>query len=741
VPSLAVPDLHALPAADEMGRCSEVRLFVERAGFARPEFALTAANAAAVAEVCRRLDGIPLAIELAAARAAALSVEQIAARLDDCCRLLTDGSRTALPRHRTLRATLDWSHDLLTEVEQNLFRRLAVFAGGWTLAAAEAVGAWGEVAREEVLDGLARLVAKSLAQMEERDGEARYRLLEPVRQYAAERLAEAGEEDAARDRHAAWCLALAERAEPELWADDHARWLDRLEAEHDNLRAALTWWADRDPAVGLRLASLLYPFWKMHVHPTEGRRWLALLLARAPDRDATRAWALIGAAGLARFQGDRAGDLAAARAWGEEGLALGRRLGDRRLIADALGELGAVCILQGDHGRAGELLAEGEAISRVDGFRRGLGVSLYYLGRIAQGRGDYRRARELMEEGLAQGPAAGAIYQAGVGLLGLGRVALYQGDVARAEALGEASLAQARRAGGLATAAMALRALGQAAAWRGDLERADRRYRESLDLARSVDYAAGIAPALAGLGRVAYLRGEPARALAWLEESLTRSRAGGSTGDVGAALHGLGLAAWGLGDAERADEHLRASLALRRETGDRLCVAECLEGLAQVAAGIGSAERAARLLGAAEALREAMGAPAPPVERPSHEQAARAARDALGGAAFAAAWAAGRALGLEQAVAEALADDEARPPAPAPTARAGAPSSAAADGLTPRELEVLRLLAAGRSNRQMAAELSVSARTIERHIGNLYTKIDAHNRADATAFAFRRGLM
>jgi non-specific serine/threonine protein kinase len=266
VPSLSAPDEAATVAPENVMRAEAVRLFVARAELARPGFAVTSANVAAVAEVCRRLDGIPLAIELAAARVVGLSVEQIAARLDQRFRLLTGGSRAALPRQQTLRATLDWSHDLLTEPERALLRRLAVFAGGWLVEAAEAVVADEGLDAAEVLDLLLRLVDRSLVQAEPGvSAETRYRLLETVRQYGLERLREAGEAEAVRDRHLRWYVDLAERAEPALRGRELVVWLDRLEAEHGNIRAALHWARERGAAdLGLRVAGALTraPIWR-----------------------------------------------------------------------------------------------------------------------------------------------------------------------------------------------------------------------------------------------------------------------------------------------------------------------------------------------------------------------------------------------------------------------------------------------------------------------------------------------
>jgi non-specific serine/threonine protein kinase len=284
VPALSLPEQNHWPLAVLTGS-DAVRLFVERAAVVRPGFALTADNAAAVAEICRRLDGIPLAIELAAARARVLAVEQIAARLDDRFRLLTGGSRTALRRQQTLQATLDWSYQLLSDEERTLLRRLAVFAGGFTVEAAEALGAGGSIRAFDVLDRLGALVDKSLVVAEDAGAHARYRLLETIRQYAADRLLEADEVGSVRDRHRDWYFALAVRAEPELSGSGMEEWLERLEAEHDNLRAALAWSLESDPKLGLQLAASLGGFWMARGHHVEGRRWLEAFLTRASVTD------------------------------------------------------------------------------------------------------------------------------------------------------------------------------------------------------------------------------------------------------------------------------------------------------------------------------------------------------------------------------------------------------------------------------------------------------------------------
>src|SRR5918998_4342554 len=348
VPSLSLPDLRRLPDIGSLPRYESARLFVERTMAVKPTFALTEQNAPAVAQICYRLDGIPLAIELAAARAKVLSVEQIADRLDDSFGLLSAGGRATRPRQHTLHATMDWSHELLGREERILFRRLAVFSGGFSFEAAESVCIGEDVERDEVLGLLSRLVDKSLVVARAERGETRYRLLETIRQYGREKLEESGEEAEVGQRHAGYCLGFAEEAERELGGPDQARWLTRLEAEHDNLRAALSWSLGEvgDAGLGARLTAALWSFWSTRGYVNEGRKWLESAISRsehavtAPPTLA-RAKALNGAGVLAMVQDE----VGAAKVHIEEGLSLYRELGDKEGIASSLVSLGSVAWL------------------------------------------------------------------------------------------------------------------------------------------------------------------------------------------------------------------------------------------------------------------------------------------------------------------------------------------------------------------------------------------------------------
>ncbi len=426
VPSLSLPDRRQLPSLEQLTQFEAVRLFVERAAAVKPSFTLTSENAAPVAAVVQRLDGIPLAIELAAARVPALSVDQIAARLDDRFRLLTHGSRASLPRQQTLRAALDWSYQLLTEREQRLLQRFAVFAGGWTLEAAEAVCGGDGIEEFDVLDLLTQLVFKSLVLTDEQNGEIRYRFLETVRQYGLERLEESGVTEAIRKRHRDWYLGLAERAEPELLGVKQAAWFDQLEAEHDNLRAALKCSIESgEPEAGMRLAGAVWRFWYVRGYIGEGRGWLeAALSGRSGMSGPFVAKALMAAGGLA-FVG---GDYVQGRRLYEDSLAMWRELGDRRQIAYLLSNLGFLTSSQGDQAAARNLLEESLAIRREIADTRGAATSLNNLGLVLYRTGDLAGARALFNEASAIWREFGDKQHIAMALANLGLVASGQGE-------------------------------------------------------------------------------------------------------------------------------------------------------------------------------------------------------------------------------------------------------------------------------------------------------------------------
>ncbi len=510
VPPLSLPDPQRLPALESLSAYEAVRLFIERAVAVLPTFTVTNENAPWIAQVCHRLDGIPLAVELAAVRVKGLSVEQIAARLDDRFRLLTGGSRTALPHHQTLRAALDWSHDLLSDAERIVFRRLAVFAAGSTLEAAEAVCGGDGVDASEVLDLLMHLVDKSLVVAEEQGGKARYRLLETVQQYGRDRLRESGEAEAVRRRHRDWYLGLAERAEPKLVGVEQAAWFDRLEVEHANLRAALMWSVENGGTeAALRLVGALWRFWAVRGYFGEGRGWLEAALKESSDASpGFRAKALNAAGYLALSRGD----YPTARSLLEESLAIQRQLGEQAGIAISLSNLGAAAIQRGDHAVARSLHEESLAIRRQLGDKVDIAVSLNDLGGAVIQQGDYAMARSLLEESLTIRRQLGDKAGIAVSLNNLGMVAIQQGDHAIARSLLEESLLLCREVGDKWLNAAALDTLGDLTRAQGDHAVARSLYGESLAIYRQLKDERGIAHGLEGWAAVACVQGQHTRA-------------------------------------------------------------------------------------------------------------------------------------------------------------------------------------------------------------------------------------
>ncbi len=446
VPSLSVPDEESDTTPESIAAHESTRLFIERARLQQPQFAITARNAGAIASICRRLDGIALAIELAVPGIRTLSLEELSRRLDRCFEALSDGSRTALPRHRTLRSLIDWSYELLRDDEKTMLQHVSVFAGGWTLDAAEEVCANDVVGKNEVRGLLSSLVDKSLVASEHGDPQTRCRLLETVRQYARDRLEETNGSSAVRVRHRDYYLSLAEEADPKLRGAEQAEWLRRLEDEHENLRAGLEWsLVEAGSKGGLRLCGALQRFWWTRGHLTEGRQWCTRVLCKAGAEKRTRERAyVLNAAGVLSFDQS---DYPAARALHEESLAIRRELGDRSGIAASLNNLGSVVHNQGDYPAARALHEEGLAIRRELGDRSGIASALNNLGNVAVNQGDYPGAMALYEESLAICRELGNQFGIAASLENLGNVALDQGDYSAARALLEECLAIRRELG------------------------------------------------------------------------------------------------------------------------------------------------------------------------------------------------------------------------------------------------------------------------------------------------------
>jgi predicted ATPase/DNA-binding SARP family transcriptional activator len=645
VPSLSLPSPEDQSSPAALMRSDAVRLFVERATAVSPVFSLTPQNAPLVARICARLDGIPLALELAAARLSSLSAEQIANRLDDVFRLLTGGSRTALPRQQTLRALMDWGYALLPLAEQALFCELSVFIGGFTLEAAEAVCTAGAGTTSSIVDGLFELVNKSLVLCEP-DGEGvRYRMLQTIRQYAEEMLAARGAVAPVRRRHAEYYLALAEDAELRLLGMHQAEWLARLEREYENLLAALIWSKQaleirqaevlktsalpRRDAAGrqdaaehadllLRLTGALWSFWYARGSVTEGRQWLAEALAqRGAASDAARTAlvkVLAGAGTLAWLQGD----YVRAEHWARESLAQARTLEKPLFVSIvSLTALGSMALDRGDSAQAMHYFEEGLALMRAAGNRFGIAFALDTVGNAARQCADYARADRLLAESLALQREIGDQWGAAVSLHNLAQVALDQEQAARAYTINEEALTLFQGLGNAWGEAMTLYLRGEIARRQSDAPAARRDFEACLVLARK------------------------------LEDRMTIARVSGRLADV----------AVDEGNLVYARDLYRESLTLRRALDDRPGTAGIFAGLAALAVRAGQRERAAQLFGAADTLRQSLGLLPAPAVRTDPTGAVANARAMLSGEALAGDWAAGKALTLESAIQYALNDD------------------------------------------------------------------------------------
>ena len=647
VPPLAVPRLRELVDGNALAAIPSLALFVQRAQAARPDFRLHAANAGAVGEICARLDGLPLAIELAAARVKLLEPEAMVARLGSRLQLLTGGPRDLPERQRTLRDTITWSYDLLAADEQRLFRLLAVFVGGCTLEAAAAVVEAAGGIDADLFETVASLIDKSMLLRLEAGGELRFGMLETIQEYGTVLLTADGEEAAARGAHAAYFLALAEEAEPRLRGPEQSSWLDRLESELGNVRAALRWFLDGgQPEAALRLGCLLGRFWYVRGHLAEGRRWLEEALESGSADPVERARALRIAAMLAFYVGDLDRDEALAG----QGLQISRELGDERGIAGSLAALGLAARSRGRHDESRRAYEESVAILRGLGERSQLAE---VLGRLST-------------------------------------TALQEGDFVAAQAAGQ----------------------------------------ESHDLFRDLGDADGVAYSLGALGFALLGQGSEAESERLLEEALEAAKAVGNRRHTSRALQGLGLAAMRKGDHRAARGRLEEATAIVSEFGDRWFLGVyCLPALASAHHVDGRPEEAVLLLGAAEALREVIGAPIAPWLVDDYERTVAATCALLDAERFAAAWSRGRGMTPEEAL---VAVRKAAPVEPEP-AHGGA-------GLTGREVEILRLVAKGMTDAEVAHELVVSRRTVHSHLRSIYRKLDVRTRAAATRYALEHGL-
>ncbi len=695
VPPLSLPDLNHLPDLMTLSQYEAVALFIARAQALKPDFQVSNASAPAIAEICTRLDGLPLAIELAATRIKLLPPSALLARLGQRLAVLTSGVRDAPARHQTLRRTIDWSYQLLDADEQRLFRRLSVFVGGCTLQAIETICAALDTRTPivSVLDGVASLSDKSLLrQIEAEAEEPRFVMLETIREYGQEALAASGEAEVTHQAHAAYYQALAEAAEQTWNGPQQAVWFGRLEQEHDNLRAAMNWLLEqREAEMALRLGTALWWFWYAQEHLHEGWNMLERVLDTSEGV---------------------AGPLRARALWATGSLA---------------GSLG--------HVERGEVLCQQSlALFREIGDPQGMGDATFHLAHIAFARWDLAAARTLFEESLVFLRESSDKTLTAWALGALALVVLYQGEYARVYPLAEQTREICREVGDTTGVTMSLMTLARGVFWQGDLVQARTLAEEGLASAAETGSASAEALALALRGEIALAQGETTTARSLIEQSHTFWQKAGNQGMLAStrALLGKVLAVEGDHIAAQTlyEESLLRGLAL-------VDIAPTAEGLAVVAEGQGETTWAVRLLATAAALRDSLGTPLPPVSRADYERCVATARAQLGEQAFAVAWAEGRGMTWEQALAERgpvtiLEEAHPTPPAKSPPTYP--------DGLTVREVEVLRLLAQGLTDAQIAAQLIISPRTVNTHLKAIYGKIQVSSRSAATRYALERRL-
>jgi predicted ATPase/class 3 adenylate cyclase/DNA-binding CsgD family transcriptional regulator len=738
----------SLSLADEA-----IELFADRARRARPDFAVTDANSENVAEICRRLDGIPLAIELAAARVRALTLDEIVDSLHDRFRLLTGGARTAVRRQQTLRASVDWSHALLSESERALFRRLAAFMGGFDLDAAQAVASDTDVERFLVLDQLSLLVDKSLVVAENADGRTRYRLLETVRQYAMEKLGESGEAHDVRARHRDHYTSAAARLDAPA-RDDYERLLAQAEADFDNLRAAFAWSRENDDVTrAVELASSLMPIWLTRGRVSEGVAWLDAAGADSEHAEPA-AWA--------RAMADRAVlgswvDISGVLEPAQQALAIARDVNEPTLLVRVV--MACAFINMHDAEKARPYFAEAAELARTLGDSWRLSQILSRQSTGAMLVGDAVATALYGEEGCALADAIGDRFNARQCRLGIAWAHMARGETATAMSQYADLIAEARSAHDVMSLVSAVVPGAFAHAFRGDVDGARATAATALEACTELGFL--MAEAYAGIVMADLAAGDGAAALAAAETAMqsdtniavqkhnwwtaahaalacgdtarARRWADGSTESTSGMFLALALAARArvhiaLGDDERAAADAYDGLAIAAPMAGYLCVPDLLECLAEVGRDAGNLQHATRLVGAAHAMRQRLELPRFKVYDAGHEALLAAMRKAMGDSEFDDALAEGEALPAEEAVAYALRGrgERKRP-------------SSGWGSLTPTELDVVRLVAEGIPNKDIATRLFVSPRTVQSHLRHVYNKLGLISRVQLAQEAGRHG--
>jgi predicted ATPase/class 3 adenylate cyclase len=687
VPSLAFPDPRHLPPLDEIAKYECVQLFIERVRTYVPSFSLTEKNAASVAQICCRLDGIPLAIELAAARVKVMSVEQMASRLGDIFNLLTSGSRTALPRQQTLRALIEWSYDLLSDSEKSLFRKLAAFSGGWSLEAAEAV--CGVAGGASVLDDLARLVDKSLVNKEELDGEARFHMLETIRQYAEFKMFASEEVDEVKNRHRDWFMQLAETAEPKLRTGEQLPWLNRLEMEHDNLRAAIKWSIEQKHVEqALRIPSALSYFWEIHGHGEEGRNWFEQALAM--DANAKKiypfAWAnavhgfAILSAYTPQFQ--------TYYPEMEEVLKIFREYGDDFRVGHTLYHLAYFPHFVGELDTAKARYEESLGVYKKINNEWGVGECLHCIAHIEEVQGNTEKAHALYNQSLEELQPIGDRYSLFHPMGDTAVITLHKGELNTAKMILEESIQTFGELGNREWTLISVQRLAEVLYEQSEFENARKAFQHNLENAIEMNNLGQIFWNTYQKGKVELAEGNLASARQIFDEAFAIAEKDNSQYRMGSVKATLGLVDCYEGNFARGKESieigiekvrkeypadavqfltyrshalwlekdLQAAALSYRDTIKELQgnfyfirIPECLEGLGKIAVVQNQLERGARLFGAAEAMREKMGTPIPPIQRGDYD-----AHVQLLGTAFELSWSQGHEMTMEEAIELAL---------------------------------------------------------------------------------------
>ncbi len=642
VPLLDVPDPRHLPGLAALAQYDAVTLFLERAGAVKPDFKLNEENAPAIAEICHRLEGLPLALQLAAARVKLFSPQALLIRLDTRLQLLTGGARDLPGRQQTLRGTIAWSYDLLDATEGEFFRRACIFSGGFTPDAADTVCL---EASSDVLDVITSLVDKSLLIVTYGDDDVRFSLLESIREFGLEQLVSRGEREDVALRHAAYFLDLAERAEPELLGSDQVAWMDRLEHEHDNVRAIFRWVEERhDAATGLRLGGALWRFWMTRGHVAEGQVWMERLLEVVNDLPITaeiRARAYYSAGVLAFGQSE----FVVATRHLKQAQTLYREVGDKLGVATVLNASGVAFTEQGEYDRAREMIEESVSLYRELGDSFRIAKSLNNLANLTRYQGDSRRAQELYEESLNAYRAGGARHNEAGALNNLGQLAGEMGEYDRGEKLAQESLALYRELDDLRGAADALVNLGVFELNQGNLAPAAELIEEGIELYRSVGADGHYLFPLQNLGLIALHQGDHQRAEELSRLALGMGQAQGSKRGEAYALNNLGDIAIERQDAECAGELYAKSLSLNRAIGYPLGIAESLERLARASSLQSHSYNALRMYAEAAGLRAGMEIPVVPIDRDAYQRDLLALREALDEATYEEIWNTGWAAG------------------------------------------------------------------------------------------------